>query len=185
MLYKNISNDSTANYNSWINLTLEGGMNDINNNGWTTKANHSAIGARVIVHGDIDISREIIAGKGHGSMDPLRLHFGLGNTAQIDGITIKWPSLDTLTNAPKTTHYEGPIDVNYNYRIVEDIGFVGKKGDANFDNYVNISDIVTIVYSILLEDNTSPTFIWASDFDYSDEINVIDITMLINFILSQ
>ena len=118
-------------------------------------------------------------------MDPLRLHFGLGSSNQIDGITIKWPSLDTLTNSPKIIFYEGPIDINYNYRIVEDIGFVGKKGDGNFDNHVNISDIVTIVYSILLEENTSPEFIWASDFDYSDEINVIDITMLINFILSQ
>ena len=185
LLYKNISNDSTSNYNSWINLTLEGSKNDITNSGWSTKANHSAIGARVIVHANENISREIIAGKGHGSMDPLRLHFGLGSSTQIDGITIKWPSLDTLTNSPKITFYEGPIDINYNYRIVEDIGFVGKKGDGNFDDYVNISDIVTIVYSILLEENNTPEFIWASDFDYSDDINVIDITMLINFILSQ
>ena len=185
LLYKNISNDSTNAFNNWINLTLEGGKNDISNNGWTTQANHSAIGARAIMHTtNNNISREIIGGKGHGSMDPLRLHFGLGNNSQINGLTIKWPSLDTLTNSPKIEYFEGPIDANSNYRIVEDIGFVGLKGDANYDGSVNISDIVTIVYAILLDENSSPLFIWTGDLDYSNDLNVIDITMLINRILN-
>ena len=80
---------------------------------------------------NFNLSREVIAGKGHGSMDPLRLHFGLGNSLNINGITIRWPSKDSLSNSPKITYYEGPIDVNNNYRIVENIGFVGKKGDTN------------------------------------------------------
>ena len=186
LLYKNISNDSTAAYNNWINLTLEGKKNDLISNGWTLSSNHSAIGARVIVHTiNNNISREIIAGKGHGSMDPLRLHFGLGSSSQIDGITVKWPSLDTLTNTPKVRYYQGPINVNQNFRIVEDIGFVGKKGDSNLDNTVNVIDVVNVVYAIL-ENTTFPSNIfWSADFDYSNDINVIDITMLINFILAQ
>ena len=150
LLYKNISNDSTAAYNNWINLTLEGKKNDLINNGWTLASNHSAIGARVIVHlFDKNISREIIAGKGHGSMDPLRLHYGLGNSTFIDGITIKWPSKDTLTNSPKISYYQGPIESNKNYRIVENLGFVGQKGDANYDENVNVLDVVILVDNIL------------------------------------
>ena len=185
LLYKNISNDSTSTFNNWINLTLEGSKTDITNDGWSTQSNHSAIGARAIIHtASLNITREIIAGKGHGSMDPLRLHYGLGNNSVIDGITIKWPSLDTTTNKPKTTYFEGPISVNQNYRIVEDIGFVGLKGDANDDGYVNISDIVSIVNTILLDQNTSPIYLWSSDFNYSNDLNVIDITILIDFILN-
>ena len=118
-------------------------------------------------------------------MDPLRLHFGLGSSSQIDGITIKWPALDTLTNAPKIAYYEGPINVNQNFRIVEDIGFVGKKGDTNLDNSVNVIDVVNVVYAILENTIFPPNILWSADFDYTDDINVIDITMLINFILSQ
>ena len=185
LLYKNISNDSTNVFNNWINLTLEGSKTDITNDGWSTKSNHSAIGARAIVHtGNLNISREIIAGKGHGSMDPLRLHYGLSNNSIIDGITVKWPSLDTNTNKPKITYFEGPINVNENYRIVEDIGFVGLKGAANNDGYVNISDIVSIVNTILLDQYTTPLYLWSSDFNYSNDLNVIDITILIDFILN-
>ena len=96
-----------------------------------------------------NISREIIAGKGHGSMDPLQLHFGLGENILIDGITVKWPSKDYDSNAPKTTYYEGPIDVNQSIRIVEDIGLVGIKGDITNDNNVNIFDILEVVNIIL------------------------------------
>ncbi len=117
-------------------------------------------------------------------MDPLRLHYGLGNASQIESITIKWPSLDTLTNSPKIMIIDGPINVNQNYHIVEDIGFVGKKGDANFDDYINVIDIVNIVSEILEPANEDPLFLWACDLNYSLDINVIDITKLISFILA-
>ena len=90
---------------------------------------------------DSQISREIIAGKGHGSMDPLELHYGLSSNLTIEGITIKWPSRDTLTNSQKITYHEGPISANQKLRIVEDIGFVGLKGDVNDDGGVNESPV--------------------------------------------
>ena len=106
LLYKNITTDSTTSTNNWVFITLEGAKISINDMGWTTKANKSAIGARVIVHAQGQtIMREVIAGKGHGSMDPLQLHFGLGDAITIDQIDIYWPSVDTLTQSTKLTSH--------------------------------------------------------------------------------
>ena len=89
LLYENISPDSLTSTNHWLKLDLEGSIVGLPNNGWSTKSNRSAVGARVIAHlPDKNISREIIAGKGHGSMDPLQLHFGLGEYSVVDSITV-------------------------------------------------------------------------------------------------
>ena len=115
-------------------------------------------------------------------MDPLQLHFGLGNNSMVNGITIKWPSMDSLTTTQKIRYYEGPFDVNQRMHIVEDIGFVGIKGDITNDSDVNIFDILGVVNIILYEPSLTLTDLWSIDMDYSEYINVIDITMLINFI---
>ena len=184
LLYKNVLSDSLNFTNNWLILDVEGAKVDLTNNGWTTQANHSAIGARVIVHlTDSQISREIIAGKGHGSMDPLQLHFGLGNNSIIDAITIKWPSMDSLTATQKIRYYEGPFDVNQKMHIVEDIGFVGLKGDVNDDNDANVVDVINVVYSILNEFEITPEYLWAADMDFTLDLNVNDIIKLVAFIL--
>ena len=184
LLYNNMMADSLQGVNNWLKIDLEGAKNDITNNGWSTKANHSAIGARVIVHlNNMNVSREIIAGKGHGSMDPLQLHFGLGENISINEITVKWPSKDPDTYSPKIDYFSGPINVNQNIRIVEDIGIVGLKGDITFDGNINIFDILDVVNIILYNPSLNPQEIWSIDMDYSQHINVIDITMLINLIL--
>ena len=183
LLYKNIIEESQSSGNNWLIIDLEGSKVGVDNNGWTTKANKSAIGSRVIVHtAEMNISREIIGGKGHGSMDPLQLHFGLGNNMIIDGITIKWPSKDPALNTQKISYLNGPITSNQKIRIVEDIGVVGLKGDANFDNFVNVIDVVDIVYSILDNQELSQEYIWASDFDFNLQLNVIDLTKIVSFI---
>tara|TARA_B110000438_G_C15692401_1_gene597375 strand:- start:488 stop:1102 length:615 start_codon:yes stop_codon:yes gene_type:complete len=184
LLYKNVAFDSLGFTNNWLTISLEGSQIGLeNNNSWTTKSNHSAIGARAIVHlADKNISREIIAGKGHGSMDPLRLHFGIGTNITINSITIKWPSMDISTNQPKISYFEGPFQTNQHLKIVEDLGFVGLKGDVNNDFFTNIIDIVDIVYTILDQDDITSIYLWAADMDFSNDLNVIDITMLINFI---
>ncbi len=183
LLYKNIIEESQSSANNWLIIDLEGSKIGIDNNGWTTKSNRSAIGARVIVHtSEIDISREIIAGKGHGSMDPLQLHFGLGNNIIVDAITVKWPSKDSSTNIQKISYFDGPISSNQKIRIVEDIGFVGLKGDVNFDGFVNVIDVVDIVYSILDSQDETTQYIWTADFDFNLQINVIDITKIVSFI---
>ena len=93
LLYKNNSVDSMNIDNNWVFCHLEG-KNTIDDLGWTNKANKSAIGAKVLIHlDDKIILREVIAGKGHGSMDPLQLHFGLGQNTDINQIEIRWPSM--------------------------------------------------------------------------------------------
>jgi len=183
LLYQNLLIDSLETTYNWLKLDLEGASNSLSNNGWTNKANHSAIGARVIAHlSDMNISREIIAGKGHGSMDPLQLHFGLRNNIYIDSLTVNWPSKDYNQNTPKVSKYIGPIDANQSLRIVEDIGFVGNKGDINNDGNVNVIDVIEIVYIILDDESISSVELWTADMNYTLDINVVDITMLINFI---
>ena len=118
-------------------------------------------------------------------MDPLQLHFGLGNSAYIQNITVKWPSLDTLTNQSKTINYDGPIELNRIYKIVENIGFVSMKGDVNNDQYINVVDVVQIIHEILSNYyNFDDAQFWAADLDYSDDLNVLDLTKLVEFILT-
>ena len=186
LLFENISSDSIPNIYSWLKIDLEGSQTGFSNNGWSINSNKSAIGAKVIVETDLGIYfREIIAGKGHGSMDPLQLHFGLGYSSYINRITIQWPSLDTLTNQPKITNINGPVNLNTSYKIVENIGFVGNKGDVNIDQYVNVVDVVQIVHEILSNYyNFNDNQFWAGDLDYSNELNVLDITKLVEFIIT-
>ena len=184
LMYKNVTFDSVAlNYN-WIKINLEGSKNSITNDGWSEKSNKSAIGARVILtmtDGSIQ-SREIIAGKGHGSMDALELHYGLGNN-NIQTLTIRWPSKDVLTNQQKVTIYDGPFELNQSYKIVEGLGFVGLKGDMNLDSQVNILDVMTLINYVLEGEGIEPEIFWSVDMNYSDDLNILDITKLVYFVL--
>ena len=184
LMYKNVTSDSVASNYNWIKINLEGAKNSITNNGWSEKANKSAIGARVILtmtDGTIQ-SREIIAGKGHGSMDALELHYGLGNN-NIQTLTIRWPSKDVLTNQQKVTIYDGPFELNQTYKIVEDLGFVGAKGDMNLDSQVNILDVMTLINYVLEGEGVEPEIFWSVDMNYSDDLNILDITKLVYFVL--
>ena len=184
LMYKNVSYDSVASNYNWIKINLEGSKNSITNNGWSEKSNKSAIGARVILtmtDGSIQ-SREIIAGKGHGSMDALELHYGLGNN-NIQTLTVRWPSKDVLTNQQKVTIYDGPFELNRSYKIVEDLGFVGLKGDMNLDSQVNILDVMTLINYVLEGEGIEPEIFWSVDMNYSDDLNILDITKLVYFVL--
>ena len=185
LLYKNITPDSTDLGYNWIKINLEGSNNDIMNSGWSSKSNKSAIGARVIItlfEGSIQ-SREVISGKGHGSMDALELHYGLGYSNQIQNIIVRWPSRDELTNQQKVTIYEGPFYANETYRIVEDLGFVGSKGDCNEDESIDILDIMSLIDILLNDYELTPQVYWAIDMNYSDDLNVLDVTKLVYFVL--
>lgn len=71
----------TAQKGNFVILWLEG-----------TKANRSAIGARVVAKiGERTIERQIMGAQSYLSISDLRLHFGLGDAAAIDELTIYWP----------------------------------------------------------------------------------------------
>jgi hypothetical protein len=74
--------NTTATKNHWIAIKLRG-----------TKSNRDGIGARLeIVAGGRKQVAERTSTSGYLSQDDGRVHFGLGQAAKIDSLTIKWPS---------------------------------------------------------------------------------------------
>ena len=72
----------SANSNHWITVKLKG-----------RKSARDGIGARLeIVAGGRTQTAERIAGSGYLSQDDGRLHFGLGASATVEKVTIRWPS---------------------------------------------------------------------------------------------
>ena len=116
-------------------------------------------------------------------MDPLQLHFGLGNNIYIDSLTVNWPSKDYNQNTPKVSKYIGPIDANQSLRIVEDIGFVGNKGDINNDNVVDVLDVIIAVNHVLSGEVPDPHLLWAADMNYDNILNILDVVRILNVIL--
>ena len=68
--------------NHWIGFELQG-----------TKSNRLAIGAKVtVIAGKVIQVDEVRSGGSYLSQNDLRLHFGLGSTAALDSVEIRWPS---------------------------------------------------------------------------------------------
>jgi hypothetical protein len=78
LLYRN----QVAPDRHWIAFELEG-----------TRSNRSAIGAQVRVYWNgQEQLQELLAASGFAAQNQRRLHFGLGHHAQVDRVTIRWPS---------------------------------------------------------------------------------------------
>lgn len=80
----------------WLGILLVG-----------TRSNRAGIGARVMVRARIEgrevtQMRELFPNTGFRTHQPVRLHFGLGDAADIDQITVRWPSgaVQRLDEAP-------------------------------------------------------------------------------------
>jgi hypothetical protein len=74
--------NGVRNGNHWIALRLVG-----------TKSNRDGIGARVaVVTGGIQHVDEVRSGSSYISQNDLRVHFGLGATAKIDYVEVRWLS---------------------------------------------------------------------------------------------
>ncbi len=104
-LYKN---DTVAGSRKWVNINLEG-----------TISNKSAIGSIVKVKSLINgltvwQTREVNAQNSFQGQNDLRVHFGLGNSAIIDSIIIKW--------SKGLTESFSNINVKKFYKAVEDSG---------------------------------------------------------------
>lgn len=72
--------------NHWLNIRLAG-----------TISNEFGVGARVRVLSDIGgeprwQSRELVTATGYNSQNGYLLHFGLAEAAQVDSISVQWPS---------------------------------------------------------------------------------------------
>lgn len=80
------------NSNNWLTVKLEG-----------KKSNRSAIGARVtLVTEDGTQLDEVRSGGSYYSQSDLRLHFGLGRSARVKSLEVRWPSggSETLKDLP-------------------------------------------------------------------------------------
>lgn len=98
----------------WLRVELEG-----------TKANRSAIGARLFVSATIGGTsitqrRDVRAQSTFRSMDDLVQHVGLGDASGVDSVVVRWPSgaLDTSRQLP----------VRANLRIIEGRGWMRPGG---------------------------------------------------------
>jgi hypothetical protein len=78
LLYRN----TVAPTNNWIEFELDGRV-----------SNRSAIGAevRVFWSGQEQL-QEVSGGSGFCAQNDRRLHFGLGKTARVEKVEIRWPS---------------------------------------------------------------------------------------------
>ena len=71
------------NGNHWVGLKLIGGP----------KSPRDAIGAKVfLTAGGIRRRAEVFSGASYASSSDLRVHFGIGPSAKVDGVEIQWPS---------------------------------------------------------------------------------------------
>lgn len=82
-----VYSNTTAPGRHWIAFDLEG-----------TASNRSAIGARVEVHwaGRRQV-QDVSGGSGFSAQNQRRLHYGLGEAAEVDRVVIVWPSGRTET----------------------------------------------------------------------------------------
>jgi hypothetical protein len=72
---------------NWLLVKLKG-----------TTSNRSAIGARVTARIGTQVQRrDVRSGGSYQSQHDLRLHFGLGSSARVDELTIRWPDGKTET----------------------------------------------------------------------------------------
>ena len=88
----------------------------------------------------------------------------------IDGNYLTYIHIESNATGPITI----PVSVQVGYQF--DIG------DVNYDGGVNVIDIVDVVYTILDDLLINDIYVWTADMDFNSELNVIDITKLVNFI---
>lgn len=75
----------------WLNDTNDNNYFAVNLQG--TVSNINAIGARVEIYGDWGVQiREVRAGESYGINNSFQLHFGLGQSTEVETMVIKWPS---------------------------------------------------------------------------------------------
>ena len=78
-----------------------------------TKSNRNGLGATVVVSAGGSDYTQVMTGKsGYLGQSIIPLYFGLGESASVDAVEVRWPS-------GATQRLEGPIDVNRTIEVVE------------------------------------------------------------------
>jgi hypothetical protein len=79
VLLRNVNPD----HNHWVSFNLVGGR----------KSPRDAVGATIYLTGGGMRQRgDVLSGGSYLSSNDMRVHFGLGTTAKVDGVEIHWPS---------------------------------------------------------------------------------------------
>lgn len=80
----------------------------------STSGNSFALGGRAMVYcGGQQLTREVYTGRGARMGDPYTLHYGLGTSASIDSVVVKWP-----VNPPVYETFKG-LQLNQAYTLFE------------------------------------------------------------------
>ena len=80
----------------------------------STSGNSFALGGRASVYsGGQQFTREVYTGRGARMGDPYTLHYGLGNSASIDSVVVKWP-----VNPAVFETFTG-LQINQAYTLIE------------------------------------------------------------------
>lgn len=92
-------NDGNA--NNWVGFELTG-----------TQSNLNAVGAKAFLYGAWGTQvREVRAGESYGIVNTFDLHFGIGQSTQIDSVVIQWPSgIVTQIENPGINTYHSIIE---------------------------------------------------------------------------
>ena len=157
---KGLFHNDTQNGNNWVLINLIG-----------TVSNKSAIGARLRAMATINgqsmwMMRNVSAQNSFDSQNSLRVHFGLGDAAQIDSLIIYWPSgeMKTLTNISS--------DSIYTYTEEIPAGFLRPNFKA--DSIAGTDSLTVHFTDLTLTDPNSPITSWEWDFNNDGVIDATD-----------
>ncbi|WP_372950542.1 SMP-30/gluconolactonase/LRE family protein [Mariniphaga sp.] len=122
-----------GNDNSWLILNLEG-----------TSSNKTAFGTRIIAKAAINgqhimQTREITPMSGHATYNSTRVHFGLGDAAQVDTLIIRWPSgnVDEYLN----------VAANEIHKFIEKDDTEGAQSSSSESKFIHPNSKLTEVFS--------------------------------------
>ncbi len=87
--YRNLLHDAPAT-SHWVALILEG-TPDAPRDGLASTRDAVGATVRLSTGGRVQV-RQVSGGTGFASQSPLRIHFGLGDSTELDWVEIRWPS---------------------------------------------------------------------------------------------
>lgn len=157
-LYRN----DTTNDNNWLVIDLKGVRSELN-----------GIGSRVEVYiGDKILIREVDGGSSHMSQNSSAVHFGLGETAVVDKLVVKWTNsppqtLENISPNQILTLEESQQEIPENevsailYPIpyVEELNILLKEVDPELPVEISVFDVKgQLVYARQIEVANGPAF---------------------------